>query len=263
MRAVILAAGKGTRMGKYTENLPKGMLNVEGKTLIERQIETLRMAGISDIAIVTGYEHTKINYEGVKYFHNAKYDTTNMVESLMCAKNFIENNDVLVCYSDILYTENLVKQCINADCNIGVAVDEDWKKLWQLRYGKVDFDLESLTVKDGNIIELGREVETSAGLDYRYIGIIKFTALGIQTLLKTYNSRIGKNWKQSGKNFEQGYMTDILAQMIDDGNDVKAIISNGNWLEFDTSEDYETLTKAFKNNQITKELTINNSELFV
>ena len=108
MRAVILAAGKGTRMGKYTENLPKGMLNVNGKTLIERQTETLREAGINDIAIVTGYEHTKINYKGIKYFHNTKFDTTNMIESLMCAKEFIEGNDVLVCYSDILYTEKAI-----------------------------------------------------------------------------------------------------------------------------------------------------------
>ena len=258
MRAVILAAGKGTRMGKYTENLPKGMLKVEGKTLIERQIETLRQAGINDIAIVTGYEHTKINYSGVKYFHNAKFDTTNMVESLMCAKEFIENNDVIVCYSDILYTENLVRQCIDTNCDVGVAVDADWKKLWQLRYGKVDFDLESLTVKDGNITELGREVETSIGLEYRYIGMIKFSLQGIKILINTYNSRVGKNWKQSGKNFEQGYMTDILAQIIDDGNQVKAIVSHGNWLEFDTSEDYEVLTHAFKDNKITSNLTINN-----
>lgn len=257
MRAVILAAGKGTRMGKYTENLPKGMLNVNGKTLIERQIETLRNAEIVDIAIVTGYENTKINYDGIKYFHNAKFDATNMVESLMCAKEFIKNNDVLVCYSDILYTENLVKQCVDSICDIGVAVDADWKKLWKLRYGKVDFDLESLTVKDENITELGREVENSAGLNYRYIGIIKFSANGIETLLKTYNSRIEKNWKQSGKNFEQGYMTDILSQIIDDGNEVKAIISKGNWVEFDTSEDYEVLTQAFKDNRITKSLIVN------
>ena len=256
MRAVILAAGKGTRMGKYTENLPKGMLNVEGKTLIERQIETLRQAGISDIAIVTGYEHTKINYSGVKYFHNAKFDTTNMVESLMCAKEFIKNNDILVCYSDILYTEKLVKQCVNSSCDIGVAVDTDWKKLWQLRYGKVDFDLESLTVQDGNITELGREVTTSVGLEYRYIGMIKFSHKGIEILLRTYNSRIGKKWKQSGKTFEQGYMTDILAQIIDDGNPIKAIISNGNWLEFDTSEDYEVLTQALKDNKISKQLEL-------
>ena len=256
MKAVILAAGKGTRMGKYTENLPKGMLSVEGKTLIERQIEILRNAGISDIAIVTGYEHTKINYKGVTYFHNAKFDTTNMVESLMVAKDFITDSDVLVCYSDILYTEKLVTACIESCCNIGVAVDADWRKLWKLRYGKIDFDLESLTVKDGFVTELGREVESSVGLDYRYIGMIKFSKDGMNILIATYNSRIGKSWQQSGKNFEQGYMTDILSQIINDGNKVEAIVSHGNWLEFDTEQDYEVLSEAFRKKLITKELEI-------
>ena len=68
----------------------------------------------------------------------------------------------------------LVKKCIEAASDVGVAVDEDWKKFWKLRYGKVDFDLESLTVKEGRITELGKEVETSENLDYRYVGICNF-----------------------------------------------------------------------------------------
>lgn len=257
MKAIILAAGKGTRMGKYTENLPKGMLNVNGKTLIQHQIETLRNAGISNIAIVTGYEHTKINYSDITYYHNPKFDTTNMVESLMSAKEFITDDDILICYSDILYTEALVRKCISSNYDIGVAVDSDWKNLWQLRYGKVDFDLESLSVENGNIIELGKEVESSTNLDYRYIGLIKFSKLGINILIDTYNSRIGKSWKQSGKSFKQGYMTDILSQIIDNGNEIKAIVTKGNWLEFDTAEDYEILTKALKENKITKNFEVN------
>ena len=256
MKAVILAAGKGTRMGKYTQNLPKGMLNFNGKTLIERQIETLRSAGIEDIAIVTGYEANKINYENIKYFHNAKFDTTNMVESLMCAKEFIKNSDVLICYSDILYTKELVQKCMESNNNVGVVVDEDWKKLWKLRYGKVDFDLESLNVKDGKITELGKEVETSENLNYRYVGMIKFSTEGVDELFDIYNSRKGKNWTQSGKNFEQGYMTDILCEIINSGYDVNAIVTKGNWLEFDTSEDYEIMLDASLNNKITDNLEV-------
>ncbi len=256
MKAVILAAGKGTRMGKYTENLPKGMLNFKGKTLIERQIEALRSAGINDIAIVTGYEASKINYENVRYFHNTKFDITNMVESLMCAKDFIQNSDVLICYSDILYTKELVKKCIDFKGNVGVTVDEDWKKLWKLRYGKVDFDLESLTVKDGKITELGKEIETSENLNYRYVGLIRFSPKGIDKLFEIYNSRKGKTWPQSGKNFEQGYMTDILCEIINSGYDICAIITKGNWLEFDTEKDYETFIKAVEDNKITEDFQI-------
>lgn len=259
MKAIILAAGKGTRMGKYTENLPKGMLNLNGKTLIERQIETLKSAGITDIAIVTGYQANKINYQNIKYFHNKNYDTTNMLESLMTAKDFIEGNDILICYSDIIYTKEAVEKCINSQADIGVAVDKDWKALWQLRYGKIDYDLESLTVKNGQIIELGKEVNTSKNLEYRYVGIIKLSEKGVKNFIQTYNNCIGKKWEQSGKSFEQGYMTDILNKIISDGGKIIPVILCGNWLEFDTAGDYEILSKALINGLIDEHLQVRKS----
>lgn len=255
MKAIILAAGKGTRMGKYTENLPKGMLNLNGKTLIERQIETLKSAGIYDIAIVTGYKADKINYNGIKYYHNKKFDTTNMIETLMCAKEFLDD-DVLICYSDILYTKKVVDMCINNRSDIGVVVDNNWKFLWKLRYNTTDYDLESLTVKEGKIIELGKEVTSSDNLDYRYVGIIKLLLNGIKTFINTYKNHMGKMWEQSGKSFEQGYMTDILNKIISDGIQVTPIIITSNWLEFDTDKDYEILSDALKNGIIDKNFNI-------
>lgn len=244
MKAIILAAGRGTRMGKYTKDLPKGMLVFEGKTLIEKQIDTLRKSGIEDIAIITGYESKKINFDDIKYFHNEKFATTNMVETLMCAEEFL-NGDVIVAYSDILYTKELVELCCNSPFDIGVAVDSDWRKLWKLRYGSCEQDLESLEVKENKITELGREVTKSEGLDLRYIGLLKFAKNGIEIFKKVYNKQKEKNsnWAQSGKPFELGYMTDILAEIINQGYEVNPIITQGNWLEFDTNEDYEIISK--------------------
>ena len=258
MKALILAAGSGTRMGKYTENLPKGMLNVNGRTLIERQLETLRAAGIEDIAIATGYKSEKITYAGVKYYHNADYATTNMVETIMCAKDFLDD-DVLIAYSDILYTPELVKKCLNTDCKVGVAVDKDWKKLWKLRYDTAEFDLETLFVDDkGNITDLGRETASSEGLDYRYIGLIKFSEAGLKDAFAVYEKRKAENtpWPQSGKEFKKGYMTDLLSELIRSGTEVKAVVSAGQWAEFDTTQDYERLSEALKNGKLTQHLTV-------
>ena len=72
MKAVILAAGQGTRLKKYTENLPKGMLSFKGKTIIQRQIEMYRKCGINNIIIVRGFAADKIAYEGVRYYTNEK-----------------------------------------------------------------------------------------------------------------------------------------------------------------------------------------------
>lgn len=244
MKAIILAAGMGTRLDKYTKNLPKGMLAFNGKPLIEWQVQNLRKAGIEDITIVTGYKKETIAYADIKYYHNPLFAETNMVESLLCARAEM-NGDVLVAYSDIIYTPQLVQLCKENVSNIGVAVDKDWRKYWMLRYNSTEFDLESLQVKDGRIIELGRSLSSSAGVDLRYIGLIKFSAAGIQKALEVYDAKKFKNenWVQSGKSFAQGYMTDLLNEIIMTGYEVNPIISHGGWLEFDTNEDYEIACK--------------------
>ncbi|WP_088188559.1 NTP transferase domain-containing protein [Desulfosporosinus sp. FKA] len=99
MKAIILAAGHGTRLKKYTENLPKGMLAFFGKALIERQIELYKRAGIDDIIIVRGYAADKIDYNCVRYYLNENFATTNMVESLMTARSEF-NDDISVAVDD-------------------------------------------------------------------------------------------------------------------------------------------------------------------
>ena len=153
MKVIILAAGEGTRLKKYTQNLPKGMLEFKGKTIIERQIEIFRECGLEDIIIVKGFAEETINYEGIKYYINRKYHETNMVETLMEAKKEF-NDDTIVSYSDILFDKELVEKMKNNNAKFSVAVDMNWKEYWQERYGKVDFDTESLKLdNNGNIIE--------------------------------------------------------------------------------------------------------------
>jgi choline kinase len=243
MRTIILAAGSGTRMGKYTENLPKGMLSFNGKPLIEWQIKKLRDAGIEDIVIITGYKNEAIKYSGVRYFHNPRYVETNMVESLICAREIL-NTDTIVAYSDILYTKALIELAKKSTADIGVCVDGAWREYWRLRYGTTENDLESLSVsKQGEITELGKPLESSAGIEYRYIGLNKFSKNGISALLALYDRKKAANeaWKQSGKPFLKGYMTDILNELIQSGRIIKPIITHGGWMEFDTVEDYEIM----------------------
>lgn len=96
MKAIILAAGMGTRLGKYTEGLPKGMLDFRGKSLIERQIKILRSCEISDISIVRGYKPEKIDFTNVKYYFNEDFENTNMVESIFKAESEL-TSETLVC----------------------------------------------------------------------------------------------------------------------------------------------------------------------
>lgn len=246
MLAIIVAAGMGTRLGKYTKNLPKGMLPFNGKSLIQWQVDTLRAAGISDIIIVRGYNPEKIDIKGVEYRENKAFADTNMVATLMEAKeDMLAADGVLVCYSDILYEKRLVKELMSFSGEVGVLVDDDWQTYWQARMDDWESDVESLQFDDkDNITDLGNTTCSLDEAQARYVGLIKFSADGVQKLVAAY----GKNkeqfwnsdapWKKS-KSFKKAYMTCMIQELIDTGTPVKAVHTTHGWMEFDTIEDYE------------------------
>lgn len=254
MKTIILAAGQGTRLKKYTENLPKGMLSFMGKTIIERQIEMYRSCGINDIIIVRGFAADKINYTDVKYYTNKDFATTNMVESLLTAKEEFDD-DIIVSYSDVLFESGMLKSMMETEDDFAVAVDDEWKSYWQKRYGKVDFDTESLAIdENNNITELGLENPELETIDARYIGLLKFSVNGLgfinEIMNKAYKLDENAPWQQSGKPVKKAYMTDLLNAIIESGKEVKAVHFNHGWIEFDTNEDYENAVAWVKDKSI-------------
>lgn len=254
MKAIILAAGQGTRLKKYTENLPKGMLCFDGKTIIERQIELYRACGIDKIIVVRGFAAEKIDYSDVTYYTNQDFANTNMVESLLAAKSEFDS-DMIVSYSDILFEKRLLKKMMAAEEDFAVAVDDNWEEYWKMRYGKVDFDTESLSIDENDhITELGLENPDLDQIDARYIGLLKFSAKGladIQNIMEqAYHDFGDEPWQQSGKPVRKAYMTDLLNALIEAGRQVKAVHFNNGWIEFDTNEDYENAVGWIRDKRI-------------
>lgn len=256
MKGIILAAGKGTRLNKYTKDMPKGLLQFEGTSLLQRQVNTLKSCGIVDITIVTGYMADQMKIDGVKYYNNPQFSTTNMLESLFCAE--VEFTDeLMICYGDIIYEERILNCIINKQHDITVAVDSAWHAYWQARYDKVAFDLESLSLdNEGRIVSLGKEVDSMEEIDARYVGLIKFSKKGVDLLSKTYHQNRArfwdKPWQQSGKTFQNAFMTDMLQELIDQGHGVYTSLQKNGWLEFDTNEDYERMISLSQSGELTK-----------
>jgi len=253
MIVVILAAGKGTRLKKYTENLPKGMLSFNNKTLIEYQVDLFKKCGINNIIIVKGYEADKINFPNIKYFVNPNYETTNMVETLyMAREEYIE--DIIVSYSDIIYEESLLRKVLESDEEVSVAVDKDWQKYWIMRYGTLNFDLEGLQIKnDYDIVRIGFSDPLISQIDARYIGLLKFKGKTIKKVIELIDHErdvASDNWNNTGKSIRKAYMTDLLQFLIDKKQKVSAVLNNGGWLEFDTEQDYEKAIDWLKYGQI-------------
>ncbi len=260
MKAIILAAGQGTRLKKYTQDLPKGMLMFAGKTLIERQIEVYREVGIEKIIIVRGFAAEKIAYEGITYYTNNDYATTNMVESFLAARAEF-GDDVIVSYSDIVFEKRLLEGMMAESADFAVAVDDAWQEYWMKRYGTVDFDTESLSIgSDGAITELGKENPLLEEIDARYIGLLKFSRRGLEyitRLLDRAKAQMGvEPWQQSGKPIRQAYMTDLLNAVIEAGEKIQAVRFQQGWLEFDTNEDYENARRWRENGKISEVISL-------
>ena len=95
MKAIILAAGQGKRLYPLTKNQPKCLVKLFGKSIIEWQIEKFDKCNIKNISIVRGYLGDMINFSNINTYENINYDTTNMVETLFCAKEEI-TEDVII-----------------------------------------------------------------------------------------------------------------------------------------------------------------------
>ena len=166
-----------------------------------------------------------------------------MVESLLTAKEEFDD-DIIVSYSDVLFEEQMLRGMMETDADFAVAVDVKWKEYWEKRYGRIDFDTESLSIgENGDITELGLENPRLEDIDARYVGLLKFSTRGLEYILgimkKAYAEFEDKPWQQSGKPVRKAYMTDLLNAIIESGENVQAVKFENGWIEFDTNEDYE------------------------
>jgi CDP-L-myo-inositol myo-inositolphosphotransferase len=164
MKALILAAGDGDRLGNITNNMPKPLIQLLGMSLIERIILTAKHAGIREFVIVIGYLGEKIKtYLGdgsrlkvqIEYVENKEWKSENSL-SVLKAKELLDEDFVLL-MSDHIFDERILKELIfcKRKSSITLAID---------RKESLPGDTKVLE-KNGNIIEIGKHIEASNSID--------------------------------------------------------------------------------------------------
>ena len=126
MNAIILAAGKGTRLRPETISIPKCMVKLFDKSLLEMQIDVFKKCSINDISIVTGYLADKITFPSINYFKNENYSSTAGNESIFCAKEKLQDCTIIT-YGDLVFEKAVIDQVIDFKGDIGIAVELDWE----------------------------------------------------------------------------------------------------------------------------------------
>lgn len=251
MKAIILAAGRGSRLHPYTADCPKCLTELGGRSLIDWQLATLRQCGIEDILLVSGYRAELLDFEGTRRIVNARWAETNMVESLFCAEDEF-GDDMIVAYADILYQPSIVEKLLAARGDASVVVDRKWRDYWEFRFESPLDDAESLRLDgSGRILDIGRKVADIEEIEAQYIGLMRFRGAGIAALRAARaRLRAGPESRLGGRSPENAYMTDLLTEMIEGGNDVHAVPVDGGWLEVDTVEDFEKTSALFETGRI-------------
>ncbi len=256
MKVIILAAGQGTRLRPLTDECPKCMVKVNGISIIDRQITTMKNCGIreEDIYIVSGYCGDVLEKHfmgrGIHFIPNTQYETTNMVCSLMCTSEIMANEeDIIVSYGDIIYDETVFRKILDVQSNLSVIVDDGWYEYWSARCENPLDDAETLVYdQEDNLIEIGQKTTDLAKVQSQYIGLMRYQKQGVGEVLDL--ARDAENRTKNGmqlwrtiRPYQKMYMTDLLQGLIDEGHVLKAVHINRGWYEVD---DYEDLKLAEK-----------------
>jgi choline kinase len=238
MRAVVLAAGEGTRLRPYTADRPKCLVPLAGRPLLMWQIDALRASGIEDITVVTGYRGDMVAAAGVTTLTNPDYDRTNMVASLMCARALLDgSDDVLVAYGDIVYEPRLVTAMLHPPTPVTIAVDTEWRRLWEVRMADPLADAETLRIDaHGLVTELGRVPASYADIEGQYLGLIALRADFAPRLVE-YHDALDPAGPYEGRDRDGMFMTAMLQLLIDQGIAVGAVRVAAGWVEVDTTDD--------------------------
>ena len=239
VKAIIVAAGHDKRIEPLNGDIPKCLLDVKGKTILERQIENIRSCGIKDIIIIKGYKQELIDIPNVKYYINPDFEKTGIVASLFFAEKEM-NTDFIFLYSDIIFDKRLLEKLLKNDSDVCLVADLDWKKRYNERVTRSTGEVELVEVRDDYITKIGKNIDPKKGYG-EFIGLAIFSKKGADILKKCYRTALKqyKNKKfHESPSITEAYFTDMIQEIINTNFQINHLDVYGDWIEIDTFEDY-------------------------
>ncbi len=262
MKAIIVAAGRGRRLGPETAEIPKCMVKVAGQPILHRQLAALGAAGVTEAVIVRGYLGGRIlaaREEGgnarptIRFVDNPDWASNNILASLFYAEDKMEGGFVFS-YSDIVFAPSVARAVVRAEHDVGLVIDRDWSAAYQGRTLHPVSEAELARVHGGVgggsgaegaaavITRVGKQAvppEQAAG---EFIGLARFSASGADALRRS--------WQQARRRgldapfgraaaLRNAYLTDALNDMADAGVRLSPVLIEGTWREIDTEQDLE------------------------
>ena len=203
--------------------------------------------GIEEVVVITGPYAEKFPSIDVNYVNDAKHNEHDILGSLLVAKDYIQGN-IVITYSDILFDENVLRQIIQQKCDIGIAVDMDWKQAYEERTLHPLTEAENVLLDDNkNILKIQKNIKSNTDMVGEFLGIIKLSSHGAKILTDKFEYLLANHTGtfHSAISLKKAYITDLIQELVDSKIIVTPILISGKWCKIDTIQDLERAQQTF------------------
>jgi choline kinase len=253
MRVIVIGAGRGRRLMPTTADAPKCFAEVAGKRLLDWAVDAFAASGLHDVCFIGGYQIDKVRdeYPSFTFRHNPEWEGTNILASLFCAADLM-NDGFICCYSDVLFTPDIVARLVASPEDMALAVDTAWLERYAHRSDHPPDDAEKVTAANGRVTRVDRKIPEDQAYG-EYIGVAKFSTAGAARLQAHYRLRrerfSGRPWRDA-RNFENAYKILLFQDMIEQGERFAHIDTPGGYIEVDTQQDFDYARKYWVTNHL-------------
>jgi choline kinase len=242
MRAIIIGAGRGSRLMPTTADTPKCFAEVKGKRILDWTLEAFRENGIEEICFIGGYriECVQENYPDLEFRHNRDWENNNILLSLMHAEDLMDQS-FICCYSDILFSPKVIGDLLKGHGEIALVVDTEWLARYTDRTEHPSDDAEKVIVSNGQVKRIHRQIPEPEAYG-EYIGVAKFSEVGAKKLTQYYHSareRYSGLPFREAKVFEKAYLIHLFQEMLEQGEKMTHVDTAGEYIEIDTQQDFD------------------------
>lgn len=255
-KAIIVAAGRGRRLGNETDVIPKCMVAVAGRPILHWQLRALASAGVDDVVVVRGYRGDCIAAPGhaLRFVENPAWETNNILASAIYASHEMDGG-FFFSYSDIVFAPAVAQQLARAvtdDADVSLVIDRRWDDAYVGRTQHPVSEAElSEVVGSGDqatVRRVGKLVvppEQAAG---EFIGLAHFSARGADALRSIWRQALASGGLEApfgkAKTLRQAYLSDALNAIADKGLRLQPVFIDGSWREIDTQQDLASAERS-------------------
>jgi choline kinase len=250
-RAILIAAGRGKRLGPHTEEIPKCMVQVGAKPILGWVWDAFRSAGIEELVVIRGYRGDVL--EGfvrplapkVSFVDNTAWQSNNVLLSLACARAYLDR-PCLISYSDIIFTPAVARAAVASPAELALVIDREFRTIYE---GRTEHPLEEGEVSDlmpdGSVARVGKRALPPAEAIGEFIGLAKLGERGVATVARALDSLARRYEGREHEPFQRAlayrnaYLTDLWQELIDSGVRLDPVLIDGCWREIDTEQDLD------------------------